>query len=241
VEATRTPYTTYNLAICGTLFLTIILLSSNSSAGFWVMTGSSISFFAIVFSFGALCMPRVYQYLSDLAASRNLPLHAALLRGTAPEKILAMLGDEAVAESAGKRDREGRTAFTIALEVDVRDVEVMSELLERSLPFDDITEQPIEPGMHDYAWTRIVQRDRYAGVVRTILFKHPHLSALLSETVDLDGRAAVNIAAPECRRIIMQQLYFYRRYDITTLERPLHQTQNCIGMRVNSAAEMIAS
>jgi hypothetical protein len=236
-------YSTYNFVVGFTLFLIIYSIAPNLALTAQLLLFTSISFFSVLSNMMVIFMPKIYRHFMDGLVRRELPIHAAFLSGKDSEKILTLLKQDDVAESAKIRDLEDRTALTLAIEAGIENQEVMCELLVRSLPFDPDTAEPVDPDDHDYAWTRVIQKDKYAGIVREILRRHSSTLSILAlaEAEDEDGRAAKDIAGPECKRLIMKELYFYRRYDITTLKSPLHQTANCTGKMIGKQARRSSS
>jgi hypothetical protein len=57
-----------------------------------------------------------------------------------------------------------------------------------------------------------VQSDKYVKIVETIIDTYIHIAPELADAKDLEGRPAVNLASPLCRRAIKQSTYFFRRY-----------------------------
>eukprot|EP01035_Chromulina_nebulosa_P069311 gene69311-biopygen14977 len=50
----------------------------------------------------------------------------------------------------------------------------------------------------------------------------------LAQAKDSEGRIAMNIASHTCQRIIKESTYFCKRYEITTLESPVHLSRTCV-------------
>ena len=57
--------------------------------------------------------------------------------------------------------------------------------------------------------------------------KFPSLAVELSSAEDMEGRSAVNIASPKCKKVILQFMHFFRRYEIKSFNRALHISATC--------------
>ena len=42
------------------------------------------------------------------------------------------------------------------------------------------------------------------------------------------GRHIIDIASPKCKKAILQMIYIFRRYEITSQKQPLHQSSTCV-------------
>jgi serine/threonine protein kinase len=80
----------------------------------------------------------------------------------------------------------------------------------------------------DSFWVRAVQSDRFNRAVEEFLLSHVHMAGELATMKDSADRVVTAIASPLCKKTIMKFLYFYRRYEITTLNQPHHQSATCI-------------
>jgi hypothetical protein len=156
----------------------------------------------------------------------HLPIHRAILDGAEGIEVADIISKHA--ETAKFRDIDGRTAFELAVAAEDTDLLVISVLLMLTLPYDPITKEETPEGEHGYAWTEAVQHERFAEVVEDILSKFPNLSLELATARDAEGRQAMHIASPRCRSIILQNLYFFRRYEITTTDNPHYESDTCI-------------
>ena len=86
----------------------------------------------------------------------------------------------------------------------------------------------VPPEEHDYAWTRIVQYERYEPCVKQILKAFPSIGPELAKMEDPEGREAMHIASPKCKKAILSCIYFFRRYEIITLAQPHYQTKTSL-------------
>ena len=127
-----------------------------------------------------------------------------------------------------ERDHEGKTAFTLLIETPNADIGCINELLLYSLPINPLTEELIDPSEHDYAWTRTVQYERYEPCVKYVLASFPGIGPELAKMEDPEGREALHIASPKCKKAILSCIYFYRRYEIITLAQPHYQTKTSL-------------
>ena len=170
------------------------------------------------------------------------PVHNAIYDDSPDHIILSLLQ----AHPASSRELvEGKTAFDFAIERDniadslsaesktmadtTRSLgkHVITAFLIESLPVDQVTKAPLSPTLHGFAWVNAVQLDRYEASVFDVLSKFPSLSVELSNAEDNEGRSAVNIASPKCKRVILQFVHFFRRYEIKSQNRALHISATC--------------
>ena len=170
----------------------------------------------------------------------ELPVHSMILRyyGQDHYKQPAFLQhqhrDELLAliksniASAKQQDFDGKTALTLLLNTGVAEVDLVTLLLINSLPINPFTEEFLDPNEHDYAWTKVVQYERYEPCVKHVLALYPVIGPELAKVEDPEGRAAVHIASPKCKKAILSCIYFYRRYEIITLEQPHYQTMTSL-------------
>ena len=171
-----------------------------------------------------LCSPPFYLILS--MKHDGLLIHAILMDSKSTEESLL----EVIASNKSlmyKLDRYGQNAFQVALEYNVSD-DILLELVQFFLPFDPTTKTPIPSEDHGYAWVNLVQKDRNADLVEKILQKYAYISTELANSTDSEGRKAVNIASQACQRIVRESTYFCKRYEITTLESPVHLSRTCV-------------
>ena len=50
----------------------------------------------------------------------------------------------------------------------------------------------------------------------------------LSRSEDIHGRQAVNIASLRCKKTILEFIYLHKRYEISTLAQPHHESATCV-------------
>jgi ABC-type phosphate transport system substrate-binding protein len=105
---------------------------------------------------------------------------------------------------------------------------VLLELIKIALPVDVVTKAPKPPHQHGYAWHTIVQSDKYIDIVSQIMHMYPDIATELANAADADGRLAVNVASAQCQRVIRESIYFYRRYEILTLDVPHYISRSCL-------------
>jgi hypothetical protein len=171
---------------------------------------------------------------------QELPVHSMILKYYGPDhhkqaafiqhqrrdELLALI--KANIASAKERDFDGKTALTLLLNTGVGEVDVVTLLLKNSLPINPFTEEFVDPEDHDYAWTRVVQYERYEPCVKHVLALYPVIGPELAKVEDPEGREAVHIASPKCKKAILSCIYFFRRYEIITLEQPHYQTMTSL-------------
>lgn len=182
------------------------------------------AFFAVSVVLLLLCTPPFYLILS--IKHDGLLIHEILMDSKSTEQQLLDFIQKNK-RLLYKRDRYGQNAFQVALEYNVSN-EILLELIHYFLPFDPVTRNPIPEEDHGYAWIFLVQKDRNAELVEKILYKHATICVELSKATDTEGRSAVNIASQSCQRIIRESTYFCKRYEVTTLESPVHISRTCV-------------
>jgi hypothetical protein len=200
--------------------LSATLLTINTSE----LVLASCAFFAVSAVLLLLCSPPFYLILS--IKHDGLLIHEILMDNKSTEQQLL----DFIQQNKSllyKRDRYGQNAFQVALEYNVSN-EILVELICYFLPFDPVTRNPIPEEDHGYAWLFLVQKDRNAEIVEKILFKYASICLELSKATDTEGRSAVNIASQTCQRIIKESTYFCKRYEVTTLESPVHLSRTCV-------------
>jgi len=126
-----------------------------------------------------------------------------------------------------KIDRYGQNAFQVALECDVPN-DILVELIRYFLPVDPDTKTPIPEERHGFVWLSLVQKDNNVELVGKVLRKYANICNELSNAHDNEGRLAVNVASQNCHKIILESTYFCKRYEITTLEAPIHISRTCV-------------
>jgi hypothetical protein len=159
-----------------------------------------------------------------------LPVHRAIIRRADPDLILRLI--EEYSDTVNRRDHKARTALDLALKVGELDKTGVNEdiviaLLMHSLPYDPVSKLGVPPEKHDFAWSRIVQSDKYAGVVGTILSEHPSLVVLLAYAEDTEKRRVIDIASPICKLRLQENLWFFKRYEFVTSLQPHHKSDTC--------------
>ena len=130
--------------------------------------------------------------------------------------------------TAKHRDYDGRTAITVLIDSGSNDSDIMTMLLLDSLPINPLTEELVPPEAHDYAWTRVVQYEKFEPCIKHVLMAFPSVGPNLAKVEDKEGREAVHIASPKCKKAILSCIYFYRRYEIITLSQPHYQTKTSL-------------
>ena len=171
-----------------------------------------------------ICWPPIFEIF--WLEKEGLLIHQSLLdHSISKMEILQIIKDNL--DLIYKVDRYGRTAFQVALDFDLPPI-ILLEMVKYFLPIDPDTKQSIPPEIHRYAWVHLVQKDRNAKLVEMFLDRYAHLSNELANAEDAEGRTAVNIASQSCQRIIKESIYFCKRYEITTLDAPIHKSKTCV-------------
>jgi len=170
-----------------------------------------------------VCTPPLYLILS-LKYDR-LVIHETLMNECSVEKLIETI--ESKTHLMYRLDRYGQNAFQVALEYDIHE-ELLLELIRYFLPFDPETKSPVPAEHHGYVWLLLVQKDSNVGLVEKVIRRYSSICFELANAVDSEGRVAVNIASQACQRIIKESTYFCQRYEITTMEAPIHVSRTCI-------------
>lgn len=176
---------------------------------------SVLGFFILTIALG-------YVWLTCLSAAAKqrkqrqmvllqLPVHRLLVERASDNDII--LAIQAHIDTLFLEDFDGQNAFEIA-HVHGCSMDVMFEIMKSFLP------SP-EASHHTFAWTTLVQFDKYEKVVERIVQDHKHLAFLLAYSEDEQGRAAIHVASKECKRIIKESLHFMKRYEIDDMK-PIH-------------------
>lgn len=89
---------------------------------------------------------------------------------------------------------------------------------------------PVPADVHCYLWTRLVQSDRNAQIIEHLLDDNAEsrLPEKLAAATDENGRKAVDLASPLCKRVLLESMYFLKRYELTTNERAHYQSRTSI-------------
>jgi hypothetical protein len=74
----------------------------------------------------------------------------------------------------------------------------------------------------------VVQMDSMNAVIDEIMNTYPYLAQELANTVDQDGRKAINIASYWNQSTILEYLYFLKRYDISDISSPQHKSATSV-------------
>jgi len=170
-----------------------------------------------------ICGPPFYLILS-LKLDRLL-IHEALMNKCTLSELMKII--EKNTHLMYKIDRYGQNAFQVALEYDVSD-EILLELIRYFLPIDPDSKSPIPVERHCFVWLDLVQKDKNVELVGKVLHKFANICSELSTALDNEGRLAVNVASQSCHKIIQESTYFCKRYEIITLEAPVHISRTCV-------------
>jgi serine/threonine protein kinase len=186
---------------------------------------------------------------------KQLPVHLAISQKQSPEKILQLV--QSNLNTIHDLDFDNMMAFDIALKfaqsdnnveksVDPKYVipfskvspscvlysDVILELLKNSLPV-QLTGDPYaslpEPDQHGYAWTSIIQINEYAkNVVDSFLKDNLKYISLLLNCKDSQGRRVIDLASSECKTVLLDHLYLFKKYELISPSFPHHISKNCI-------------
>ena len=171
-----------------------------------------------------VCWPPIFEIIS--LELEGLIIHQSLLDHSCSKDELMKIIRENI-DLLYKVDRVGRHAFQVALDFDISE-SILVELFQFFLPVDFETKQPTSPLKHRYAWLYLVQTDRNSHLVEIFMDKYANLANELAFAEDSEGRMAINIASHVCQRIIKESIYFCKRYEILTLDAPVHKSKTCV-------------
>jgi hypothetical protein len=147
-----------------------------------------------------------------------------------------------------EKDYDGKTAFEHCLESDGY-YDAVLQIVRDRLPFDPVTKNPVPAEQHGFVWTKVVQSFKYAKIVKSVIDEFLHISHEMAHAKDDEGRpglcqlssvsedesiftcrslfSALYIASPLCQKHIKESLYFYRRYEIASIDVPHHKSATC--------------
>jgi serine/threonine protein kinase len=145
----------------------------------------------------------------------HLPLHRAVVDGT---PLTQAFFDEHL-HSAVMRDSDGSSVIDLILARMPNYIiskENWYELIVHSLPFDIKSGEPLPPNRHNYAWSKIVQRDEQVivEVVRMITEKAADRVKKLLYSLDGNQRQSIDIASPKCKDVLSRTLFLHGCYEL---------------------------
>lgn len=156
-------------------------------------------------------------------ALRGLPVHRLLLSHARDAELLASIRE--YSDLLHYEDFDGNNCFHLAYIHGCSDA-VMTEIMMYFLP-----KGSVSVNFHAFAWTTIVQHDKYASVVATLLERHSDRAQELATAVDENGRTAINISSEACRVVIKESLYFMKTYE---LHNRIHQSTTSVIYRASN-------
>ena len=157
-------------------------------------------------------------------ALAGLPVHQAIIDGRPEDEVLRAIDEFPL--TVLTPDYDGKSAFDWSLEKDAYD-QVVLRIVKDHLPVDPVSKAFVSPDLHGYCWSKIVQSAKYASIVEGICEEFVHIAKELSLAKDAEDRPALNISCPACQKIIRESLYFLKRYEIASLDIPLHKSSTC--------------
>jgi hypothetical protein len=155
----------------------------------------------------------------------TLPVHSAIIDRLPEEEVIEMIDRHP--ETLFLKDYDNKSAFDLCLESESYFSAVLKIVRDR-LPVDPISKESVPPEKHGYVWTKVIQSVKYATIVKAAIDEFIHISHELARASDEEGRPAMYIASPLCQRHIKEAMYFYRRYEIITMESPHHNSNSCL-------------
>jgi len=155
----------------------------------------------------------------------TLPVHSAIIDRLPEEEVIEMIDQHP--ETLFLKDYDNKSAFDLCLESESYFSAVLKIVRDR-LPVDPISKESVPPEKHGYVWTKVIQSVKYATIVKAAIDEFIHISHELARASDEEGRPAMYIASPLCQRHIKEAIYFYRRYEIITVDIPFHISDTCL-------------
>jgi hypothetical protein len=178
-----------------------------------------------------LCCLAAYGTYRLFSSSANrartlarLPIHKALIEQLPTEEVLSNVKENL--DTALIRDYDGFRAIDYAIQYEVDD-DIIYELVVPFLPFYP-NGSPVEPDYHNFVWVEINHYDSCANVVERILNDFPAIALNLIYAEDEHDRKVINMATKECKQKMLDFLYLFKRYEITTANRPHHQSDTSL-------------
>jgi hypothetical protein len=173
----------------------------------------------------------IKKYIDERSSTHNLgefPVHRCILDDLPLSRTKQVI--QASPDAVLLRDDLGKTALDLALEFEFTEkvFEIVLEIARVCLPINIVTgaARPVEK--HGFVWTTLIQSDKYAKVVEKVIDENLALANELAQAVDIEGRPAINIASPQCQKIIKESTFFYRRYEILNINTPHHMSATCM-------------
>lgn len=123
-----------------------------------------------------------------------LPIHKAIYDKLPDEEILDLVVKNA--STVLEKDYDGFSAFDLCLKSEFTFPEVLRKIINQHLPIDVDNGQPVDPELHGYCWTKLVQFNKplYAEIVDEVLDKNINFARELAYVMDPEGRPVMNIA-----------------------------------------------
>jgi len=209
-----------SISFIAMMIMTIFGHLEHDSTQFMV---AAVSTSSAIIAISLVCCPSFYLIVS--IKYDHLMIHEILMNDCTLEKLMDAI--EKYMDIIYRVDRYGQNAFRVALEYDVSD-ELLLELIRFFLPLDPETKVEILSENHGFVWANLVQKDSNAGLVEKICHKYSKICLELANSEDMEGRKAVNIASQACQKIIKESTYFCKRYEIITMDSPVHLSYSCV-------------
>ena len=132
-----------------------------------------------------------------------------------------------------RKRRPGKTLLHYACEDMFAASSMVEEILLLAMPIDSVKGALVRG--HGYGWTFLLSEceDRYTDTVERVLDRYaahcpnPLAVQLLCDAQDELGRPGYDIATPVCRRILLNRLHFFGRYQFAPGP-ALHESENSI-------------
>jgi serine/threonine protein kinase len=155
---------------------------------------------------------------------KKLPVHRAIRNHSPYESIIEYMALHM--STIHSLDYKEKSVFDLALEYN--DHDLILHIVQMCLPYDPVSLSEIDPQIHGYIWTKLVQLQEGAIIVEAILKRNLAMAQQLCMAKDSSGRQAINIACTECQQILKQSLYLHGRYEIMSPSKPEHKSSSSI-------------
>lgn len=85
-----------------------------------------------------------------------------------------------------------------------------------------------DPAFHGFAFTKLVQHNEHVDLVQIILEENPERTFDLATAKAKGGQSAIDLASTLCKEAIQKSLFFFRRYEILSIDNPVHASSTTL-------------
>lgn len=218
----RVPQPSSSSSSISTEMITYI---SSAFGGFLLLI---LAYFGRKFYFYSKRRAYVHKFLKDL------PIHKAIIQKSPLADLLKHITENP--QTLHMKDHEENTVADLVLSNEYKvDNSAILEVIKNLLPIDPTSKKTRNSEEHVFAWSRIVQDDRFLDVVTAIIAEYRNISYELSIAMDSRDNLVCDVADKKCREVIRRAMYFYNRYDFKDVQVPIYLSETCI---VHAAFDM---